>query len=83
MVARRKSDGTAPGSARSPGAKAPGRKVLFSAMKNEAPFVLEWIAYHKVIGFTDIDPNADTYHRYVQWIVHEQLPELPSRLERR
>ena len=54
MAARRKSDGTAPGSARSPGAKAPGRKVLFSAMKNEAPFVLEWIAYHKVIGFTDI-----------------------------
>ncbi|MCX7288177.1 MAG: glycosyltransferase family 2 protein [Rhodobacterales bacterium] len=32
----------------------PARKVLFSAMKNEAPFVLEWIAYHKVIGFDDI-----------------------------
>lgn len=31
-----------------------GRKVLFSAMKNEAPFVLEWIAYHKVIGFDEI-----------------------------
>jgi hypothetical protein len=30
------------------------RKVLFSAMKNEAPFLLEWIAYHKVIGFDDI-----------------------------
>jgi Glycosyl transferase family 2 len=30
------------------------RKVLFSAMKNEAPFVLEWIAYHKVIGFDEI-----------------------------
>jgi len=36
-----------------------------------------------VIGFTDIDPNADTYHRYVQWVVHEQLTELASRLERR
>lgn len=31
-----------------------GRKVLFSAMKNEAPFLLEWIAYHKVIGFDQI-----------------------------
>ncbi|MDM7930713.1 glycosyltransferase family 2 protein [Tabrizicola sp.] len=31
-----------------------GRKVLFSAMKNEAPFVLEWIAYHKVIGFDEV-----------------------------
>ena len=30
------------------------RKVLFSAMKNEAPFVLEWVAYHKVIGFDEI-----------------------------
>jgi Glycosyl transferase family 2 len=30
------------------------RKVLFSAMKNEAPFVLEWIAYHKAIGFDEI-----------------------------
>lgn len=27
------------------------RKVLFAAMKNEAPFVLEWVAYHKIIGF--------------------------------
>lgn len=31
-----------------------GRRVLFSAQKNEAPFLLEWIAYHKAIGFTDI-----------------------------
>jgi hypothetical protein len=36
-----------------PGSNAP-RKVLFSAMKNEAPFVLEWVAYHKVIGFDEI-----------------------------
>ncbi len=25
--------------------------VLFSAQKNEGPFLLEWIAYHKVVGF--------------------------------
>ena len=31
-----------------------GRRILFSAQKNEAPFLLEWIAYHKAIGFTDI-----------------------------
>lgn len=30
------------------------RKLLFSAQKNEGPFLLEWIAYHKMIGFTDI-----------------------------
>ncbi|MEL6587084.1 MAG: glycosyltransferase family 2 protein [Pseudomonadota bacterium] len=31
-----------------------GRKILFSAQKNEGLFLEEWIAYHKVIGFTDI-----------------------------
>jgi hypothetical protein len=40
-----------------------GRKVLFSAVKNEAPFLLEWIAYHKVIGFDEIvicsNPSTD------------------------
>lgn len=31
-----------------------GNKVLFSAMKNEGPFILEWVAYHSVIGFDRI-----------------------------
>ncbi|WP_179378233.1 glycosyltransferase family 2 protein [Jannaschia marina] len=31
-----------------------GRKILFSATKNEGRFLLEWIAYAKVLGFTDI-----------------------------
>ena len=31
-----------------------GRKILFTAQKNEGPFILEWVAYHKVVGFTDI-----------------------------
>ncbi len=26
--------------------------TLLATMKNEAPFLLEWLAYHKVIGFT-------------------------------
>ena len=30
------------------------RRILFSAQKNEGPFILEWVAYHKVVGFTDI-----------------------------
>lgn len=29
-------------------------KVLFSAVRNEAPFLLEWIAYHRAIGFDRI-----------------------------
>jgi len=30
------------------------RKVLFSAVKNEGPTLLEWIAYHQLIGFDTI-----------------------------
>ena len=26
-------------------------KILFSAQKNEGPFLLEWVAYHRAIGF--------------------------------
>lgn len=29
------------------------RRVLFTAQKDEGRYVLEWIAYHKIIGFTD------------------------------
>ena len=28
--------------------------VVFSAMRNEAPYVLDWIAYHRAIGFDKI-----------------------------
>ncbi len=38
-----------------PGAERPGRRVLLVAtMRNEGPFILEWVAYHRAIGFTDI-----------------------------
>lgn len=30
------------------------QKILFSAVKNEGPFLVEWIAYHRVIGFDRI-----------------------------
>jgi hypothetical protein len=29
------------------------RNLIITSMRNEAPFVLEWIAYHQHIGFTD------------------------------
>jgi len=31
----------------------PARYTIVTAMKNEGPFLLEWIAYHRAIGFTD------------------------------
>lgn len=44
-------------------AQAGARHVLFMAAKNEAPFLLEWIAYHRVIGFDEIviasNPSTD------------------------
>ena len=28
--------------------------VLVAAMRNEGPYILEWVAYHRSIGFTDV-----------------------------
>ncbi|EPX81971.1 glycosyltransferase family 2 protein [Salipiger mucosus] len=30
-----------------------GRRVILGCMKNEAPYILEWVAYHRAIGFDD------------------------------
>ncbi len=30
-----------------------GKKLIVSTMKDEGPYLLEWIAYHRAIGFTD------------------------------
>lgn len=30
------------------------RRVLVATMKNEGPFILEWVAYHRLIGFDEI-----------------------------
>ena len=27
--------------------------LCITVMRNEAPFILEWLAYHKTIGVTD------------------------------
>lgn len=29
------------------------RRLIITSMKNEGPHIVEWIAYHRVIGFTD------------------------------
>lgn len=32
----------------------PQRVVIVTCMKNEGPFILEWLAYHRAIGVTDV-----------------------------
>lgn len=34
--------------------KSTAKKILFTAVKNEGPFLIEWIAYHRSIGFDQI-----------------------------
>ncbi|WGH78849.1 glycosyltransferase family 2 protein [Jannaschia ovalis] len=34
-------------------ASVPGRTAIVTCMKNEGPFILEWIAYHRAIGVDD------------------------------
>ncbi|MEL6682623.1 MAG: glycosyltransferase family 2 protein [Pseudomonadota bacterium] len=34
--------------------KGRGRRAIVTTMKNEGPFILEWLAYHRAIGFDDI-----------------------------
>lgn len=36
------------------GEPASPRITLVAAMRNEGPFILEWLAYHRLIGFTDV-----------------------------
>ncbi len=40
--------------ARSETVQVPHSKVIITTMKNEAPYILEWVAHHKVIGFDHI-----------------------------
>lgn len=28
-------------------------RLMITSMRDEAPFIPEWIAYHRLIGFTD------------------------------
>ncbi|MEO0360526.1 MAG: glycosyltransferase family 2 protein [Pseudomonadota bacterium] len=33
--------------------RAGARRLIITSMKNEGPHIVEWVAYHRVIGFTD------------------------------
>ncbi|MBU3261480.1 glycosyltransferase family 2 protein [Roseovarius sp. PS-C2] len=35
------------------GSRRNARRTIVTTMKNEGPFMLEWVAYHRAIGFTD------------------------------
>ncbi len=38
---------------KAPARQAKDRRVIVTTMKNEGPFMLEWVAYNRAIGFTD------------------------------
>ncbi|PHS19403.1 MAG: hypothetical protein COA78_00830 [Blastopirellula sp.] len=38
---------------KAPSVQGPGSRVIVTTMKNEGPFMLEWVAYNRLIGFTD------------------------------
>lgn len=42
-----------PDRAPSPATDARGRCAIVTTMKNEGPFILEWLAFHRAIGFDD------------------------------
>ncbi|MGD1924785.1 MAG: glycosyltransferase family 2 protein [Paracoccaceae bacterium] len=60
------------------------RKFLFSCMRNEAPYVLEWVAYHRLIGFdhivvctNDCDDNTPALLDAIAelgWLTHIRNP---------
>ena len=56
------------------------RFVLIAATRNEGPFLLEWVAYHRAIGFTDIllfcDEDADGGMALAQALAEAGLVEL-------
>ena len=48
-------------------AATPGRTAIVTTMKNEGPFILEWIAWHRAIGvddFLDLHQRLHRRHRY-------------------
>lgn len=62
------------------------RKLLFSAVKNEAPFLVEWVAYHRVIGFDKIvivsydctDGTVELLDALHAYGIVEHIPEVAS-----
>jgi hypothetical protein len=62
------------------------RILLVATMRNEGPFILEWVAYHRAIGFTDlvvctndcVDGSPDLLHRLQALGVLTHLPQPPG-----
>ena len=60
----------------------PLRILLVATMRNEGPFILEWLAYHRAIGFTDVvvcsndcvDGSPAMLHRLQQLGLLTHLP---------
>ena len=56
-----------------------GTHVLFTAVRNEAPFLVEWIAYHRVIGFERIiiysNPSDDGTNELLDALAAEGVIE--------
>ena len=63
---------------------APMRALAITSLKNEAAFLLEWLAHHRAIGFTDFlvfsndctDGTAEMLDRLAQlgWLTHQPNP---------
>ncbi len=62
----------------------PTRTVIVTCMKNEGPFILEWLAFHRAIGVTDVlvytndcDDGTDTFLDLLQekgFVQHRDNP---------
>ena len=61
-----------------------GRRAIVTTMKNEGPFILEWLAYHRVIGFdsflvytNDCSDGTETFFDLLQekgYVQHRDNP---------
>lgn len=61
-----------------------GRSVIVTTMKNEGPFILEWLAFHVAVGFTDFlvysndcTDGTDTLLELLMekgWVTHRDNP---------
>jgi hypothetical protein len=68
-----------------------GRRAIVTTMKNEGPFILEWLAYHRVIGFdsflvytNDCSDGTETFFDLLQeksYVQHRDNPFRESGLK--
>jgi hypothetical protein len=68
------------------GPLAKAQKVIFTSINNEAPFFIEWIAYHGAIGFDRIivvsnDCDDETDVILSELALHRMLSHLSHRVD--